>query len=522
MKYHFCMRLRPDGGAIAKRLEKSRTCAMVAIVVALLFWASAAGAVITFDSSVHVATNATVISWQHTVGPGIDGILVVSVSIFSGNKMTTGITYGGVPLIFLGAADAGGGGANNQRVELWYLVAPAMGVADVMLTMAGGSKFIAGSASYFGVDPLSPTAGFFFSLGNSTSASITVPSASDQFVTDVIATNGAAQTLTPGAGQAELWNDLTRANGGNIMGAASYKAGTVSTSMSWTLGNPRSWVIGATSLLPVVRPFLVDAMIKLSAEPDAAYRFNAVYETTASLQIATDGAVNGTTVSYPVRFENDGFDPDQFVITGTAGDPQFVVQYLDGAGVDRTASVTGGGYTDVVLTLGASTVWTLRVTPAAATPGGSSYAVTITATSTGDPLSQDQVGAVTTSLSPSLTLAKVVDLATALPGQDLVYTIVGATAPGLSDATTFVLLDAVPGDVGFQIGSATFDPGTTSLTVVITYSNDNGATWTYTPASGSCGAPGGYDYCVTDVRWELSGLMPASRTFSASFVAQVR
>ena len=126
--------------------------------------------------------------------------------------------------------------------------------------------------------------------------------------------------------------------------------------------------------------------------------------------------------------------------------------------------MTGGGYTDLSLAPGASTVWTILVTPVLSTPGGSVFPVTVTATSSGDVMIVDQIAAVTTSMSPLLSLSKNVDLANAAPGQDLTYTIVATTAAGLSDATALMLVDPVPADVGFQVGSATFDPGSTSLT----------------------------------------------------------
>jgi uncharacterized repeat protein (TIGR01451 family) len=293
--------------------------------------------------------------------------------------------------------------------------------------------------------------------------------------------------------------------------------------MSWTFLEPEYWVIGATSLLPAPpRPYLADAMVKLASEPDADYRYDAVYEATASVQVVADGTLNGTAASYNVRFENDGLNTDQFVITGTGPDPMFSVQYLDGAGIDRTAAVIAGGYTDAALASGGSTVWTVNVTPFLSTAGGTSFPVLVTATSTGDPTMVDQVTAVTISMSPLLSLNKSVDLAAAQPGQDLTYTIVATTAAGLSDATALVLVDPVPEDVGLQIGSVTFDPGTTSLTATVQYSNDNGTSWTYTPGSGGCSAPLQYDYCVTHVRWELSGTMPADRSFVVSFAGRVK
>jgi uncharacterized repeat protein (TIGR01451 family) len=488
----------------------------------LLCGVQATQAVIVFDSASAAAANASAITWQHTTGPGLDRVLVVGVSNFAANKPVSQVTYGGVPLTFLGAVD-GGSGANNRRMELWYLVGPAVGTAPVTVTMGGGSKLVVGAATYFGVDPLAPVSGFFSAEGTGTTASVSVPGGAGQLVVDCIATKGAAVAITPGSGQTELWNEVTRTNGGNVMGGGSYAPGAASTAMSWTLQKQNYWVLGATSLLPAPpRPYLVDAMIKLAAEPDTDYRHDAIYEAAAAIQIVTDGAINGAAAVYNVRFENDGLNPDQFVITATPSDPFFIVQYLDGAGVDRTAEVTGAGYTGLLLPSGGSTVWTVMVTPAPVTPGGTSFPLAVTATSTGDPAIVDQVGAVTISMSPLLSLAKNVDLANAVPGQDLTYEIIATTAASLSDATAVVLVDPVPAEVGLQIGSVTFDPGTTSLTATVQYSNDNGVTWTYVPGTGACSAPPLYDYCVTHVKWEFAGTMPADQSFTVSFAGRVK
>ena len=81
---------------------------------------------------------------------------------------------------------------------------------------------------------------------------------------------------------------------------------------------------------------------------------------------------------------------------------------------------------------------------------------------------------------------------------------------------------STPGPSRSAFSAARFDPGSTSLAVTVQYSNDNGATWTYVPGSGSCGAPVQYDYCVTHVRWELSGTMPADQSFIVSFAGRVK
>jgi hypothetical protein len=43
------------------------------------------------------------------------------------------------------------------------------------------------------------------------------------------------------------------------------------------------------------------------------------------------------------------------------------------------------------------------------------------------------------------------------------------------------------------------------VSVVVGYSQDGGTTWTYTPASGACGAAAGYDGCVDRIRWTFTG-----------------
>lgn len=100
------------------------------------------------------------------------------------------------------------------------------------------------------------------------------------------------------------------------------------------------------------------------------------------------------------------------------------------------------------------------------------------------------------------------------PGNDIVYTIQTINSGGpsksnvLTDAMspfTALRLDTFGAGQPFQ-----FLAGNSTLTMPagsISYSNDNGATWTYTPVSGGGGAPAGYDGAVTNFRINLSGTM---------------
>ena len=126
---------------------------------------------------------------------------------------------------------------------------------------------------------------------------------------------------------------------------------------------------------------------------------------------------------------------------------------------------------------------------------------------------------------PNVALVKSVSPGGAqMPGADLLYSIV-FTNTGGSAASNMVITDPVPANTDFKIGSVTNTLGTTGLSVVVSYSNDGGATWTYSPASGAGGAPANYDRVITHVRWSLSGSLnqtSPNNSGTISFTAQIR
>ncbi len=126
---------------------------------------------------------------------------------------------------------------------------------------------------------------------------------------------------------------------------------------------------------------------------------------------------------------------------------------------------------------------------------------------------------------PSVSLAKVVSPSGPQPpNTDLTYTVT-FTNGGSAAAQTLVISDPVPPNTDFKVGSESHDLGTTGLTVVVAYSNDNGSTWTYTPVSAGGGAPAGYDRNVTNVRWTFSGNLSQgspNNTGTVSFITRIR
>ena len=133
--------------------------------------------------------------------------------------------------------------------------------------------------------------------------------------------------------------------------------------------------------------------------------------------------------------------------------------------------------------------------------------------------------AVGESAVPSVAIVKSVSpTGSQAPDTDLTYTIT-FTNSGSAPAQSLEIKDPIPANTDFKVGSESHDLGTTGLTVVVTYSNDSGSTWTYTPVSGGGGAAAGYDRNVTNVRWTFSGNLsktPPNNTGSVSFTAKIR
>jgi uncharacterized repeat protein (TIGR01451 family) len=125
------------------------------------------------------------------------------------------------------------------------------------------------------------------------------------------------------------------------------------------------------------------------------------------------------------------------------------------------------------------------------------------------------------------------------PGAELTYTITFTNTAGASAAQGLTIVDIVPFSVNipnsaiiksteFKVGSMTFNPGTTGLTITpagYNYYNDAinypapappwNPTSAYTPT-------GTFDANVTYVGWQLTGSMPSGTSGSVSFTVRIR
>lgn len=239
--------------------------------------------------------------------------------------------------------------------------------------------------------------------------------------------------------------------------------------------------------------------------------------TLASVLFDPDNAGNATaggTVTYAHTVTNNGNVGDTFDLT-----------YLSSQGWGYVfLDVTSTPITSVLLAPGASVAVTVRLTVPAGAAVGTVEVGVLSATGQVT-LASDDATDVTTIVAGNLDLAKSVNPAgNQVPGTDLTYT-VDYQNLGSATLTAIVIYDAMPTWTQFQVGSATSGTAPASVTAItIEYSDDNGATWTYAPASGGGGAPAGYDANVTNVRWVFTGdlLAGGSSTAGVGFTVRIQ
>ncbi len=118
-----------------------------------------------------------------------------------------------------------------------------------------------------------------------------------------------------------------------------------------------------------------------------------------------------------------------------------------------------------------------------------------------------------------------------LPDTEISYKI-DFSNDGSVPAQSLSIVDQIPTNTDFKIGSMASNPGTTGLTFTYSYSSDydnsnpSAATWTYTPLSGGGGASAGFDRNVKAVRWSptsggLGHIVP-NNSGSVSFTVKIR
>lgn len=173
------------------------------------------------------------ISWTHTPVGTPDYVYVGCGSAsLSGGTTISSPTYGGAALTSVKTQlnTNFDGGAVDGRASLYGLVAPASGAQTVSLTFSGTNFGDSGAATFIGVDQTTPTGTPSGVNVSNTPSSITISSATGNYVVDAIAVEDRATALT--AGQTQVFNGGSGV--GSYEGAGQRAVGSASVAMGWT------------------------------------------------------------------------------------------------------------------------------------------------------------------------------------------------------------------------------------------------------------------------------------------------
>jgi uncharacterized repeat protein (TIGR01451 family) len=221
-------------------------------VVFLLTIASPLAAQVTFGAQTTIvdtltsAANTTTLA--HTVGAGNNRILLVSAHLNIRNSTGTtvsGVTYGGVPMTLLDAITDTG---DETRTDVWYLLNPTVGTANVIMTAGGitaGQNVLAvlGAVSFSGVDQAQPSTDI--AEGNASPTSVTVNGTATTGVVIDFASMRESVTATPPGTQTSVYNvssDPASPANVDVQAVSSRRTGAAgTTTMTWTLSTNRDW-----------------------------------------------------------------------------------------------------------------------------------------------------------------------------------------------------------------------------------------------------------------------------------------
>ena len=192
---------------------------------------------ISFDSvsSNAVSSQNSTLTFSHTVDDQSNRMLVVGALAEDGiaaNCEATGVTYDSVAMTKI--ADVTACTTFFDCLSLWYLVAPALGGNDVVITYAGDSDDRTGGAiTLYNVAQQAPEASdttFCNSCTNITSSLTTLGSGA--WVVDVVGSGNTGGALTPLAGQTERYERSNFSSSG--AGGTLYVENPGSVSVDWS------------------------------------------------------------------------------------------------------------------------------------------------------------------------------------------------------------------------------------------------------------------------------------------------
>jgi len=179
---------------------------------------------------------ASSITWAHQIDLRADRLLTVGVTLRAFESVAS-ITYGGVALTRHAAVQPGAG--DFPRAELWYLIAPVVGTANLVVTLTGGEFAQCVASNFYNVNQVRPVGVAAAASGSGSPISLAVAGALGGYALDVLGYWNPGADAIQGAGQILLGR---ASSDGAWKIATSYRAAAASVLMSWNLLSPYAQV----------------------------------------------------------------------------------------------------------------------------------------------------------------------------------------------------------------------------------------------------------------------------------------
>jgi hypothetical protein len=185
----------------------------------------------------------TSFTFSHVVAAGTD-CLVVRIGGWLNAGQASGVTYGGVAMTNVGRANNATG---NDHGEIWRLLAPTSGTANVVATLSVSvDGHLINATNLSSVDQTTPTGTFASATGSTGNPSVAAAGATGDLVLDAMGADASTGgTNVVGAGQTSQQSGTRNGE----FAAFSSEAGAASVTMSWTRSTNSTWAIGAVAFL---------------------------------------------------------------------------------------------------------------------------------------------------------------------------------------------------------------------------------------------------------------------------------
>lgn len=182
---------------------------------------------IAFDASAKDTVTATSLTYAHTCS-GSNRILFVGVSYNNVTDITSSVTYNGVGLTKITEVSDGSVGIS----QLWYLIAPATGANNIVITLSS-SKFIKGySCSYTGAKQSGVPDASDTEFVSNTTATTTLTTIADNCWSVLHASVGSSLSAGAGSTQRESVSNAGIFDSNGALTPAGSKSMTVTQSVS--------------------------------------------------------------------------------------------------------------------------------------------------------------------------------------------------------------------------------------------------------------------------------------------------